>query len=343
MEKQTAKVAAKMSKKQNSVAEMIVKHPAVITLAFFVVMFIYFACASPVNRDGISTFLSPANLINIVEATAGFSIGAFAMTLVLLVGSIDLSTDAVISICCAVFGTCLVTFRIGLLASILITLAAGAVCGLMNALLVVKFHVPAFLATIAIAFAFTGVSYKITNGTSQLLTSPALTKIFGPYGSGGRFLGLPVILIWTVILIVVMYLLISKSKFGRWAQATGGNSQAAYSSGVNVSMVTTVAFLIMGVFSAIVGIMFCARMGAYSSSYGVGYGLKFIICAVLGGTSFEGDGGNIFGTLLGSMVVGVLTNGLGILGVDAYTQQIILGIVIVLSVVFSIYVAKKRK
>lgn len=341
MEKQTAKVAT--LKKQNSIKEIIVKYPIIITLAFFIAMFIYFAVASPVNRDGISTFLSPINLINIAEATAGFSIGAFAMTLILLVGSIDLSTDSIISISCAVFGVCMVKFQLGLLPSILLTLCAGAVCGALNALLVVKFNVPAFLGTIAIAFAFNGVSYKITHGVSELLVNETLVKIFGPYGSGGRFLGIPVMLIWTMILLLGMYLLIKKSKFGRWAQATGGNRQAAYSSGVNVSMVTTVAFLLMGVFCSIVGIIFCARMQAYSSGYGSGYGLKFVICAVLGGTSFEGDGGNVFGTLLGSLVMGVLTNGLGILGVDAYTQQIILGIVIVLSVVFSIYVTKKKR
>lgn len=329
--------------KKTSISKIIVKYPIIITLAFFIAMFIYFAVVSPTNRDGISIFLSPINLINIIEATAGFSIGAFAMTLVLLVGNIDLSTDAIISVSCAVFGTCMTVFKMGLFLSLICTIIAGAVCGLLNALLVVKFKVPAFLGTIAIAFAFTGVSYKITNGTSGLLTNETLVRIWGPYGSGGRFLGIPVILIWTAVLMIGMFILITKSKFGRWAQATGGNRQAAYSSGVNVSMVTTVAFVIMGVFCSIVGIMFCARMGAYSSSYGVGYGLKFIICAVLGGTSFEGDGGNIFGTLLGSLVMGVLTNGLGILGVDTYTQQIILGIVIVLSVVFSIYVAKKRK
>ena len=340
MEKKVAEVAIK---RRRPISDTIVKHPIIITLAFFVAMFIFFICVSPLNREGFNTFLSLTNLINIVEATAGFSIGAFAMTLVLLVGSIDLSAEAVISVCCAVFGTCMVTFQMGLLASVLVTIAAGLVCGGLNALLVVKFKVPAFLATIAIAFAFTGVSYTITQGTSQLIQDPALVQIFGPYGSGGIFLGIPVMLIWTVGLMIGMYFLISRSKFGRWAQATGGNQQAAYSSGVNVKMVTTVAFLIMGVFAALVGIMFCARMGAYSSAYGVDYGLKFIICAVLGGTTFEGGGGNVFGTILGSLVMGVLTNGLGILGVDTYTQQIVLGVVIVLSVVFSIFVSQKRK
>jgi ABC-type xylose transport system permease subunit len=139
-----------------------------------------------------------------------------------------------------------------------------------------------------------------------------------------------------------MYLLISKSKFGRWAQATGGNKQAAYSSGVNTTMVQTTAFILMGLFSSLIALIFCARLSTASPSFGTGYGLKFIIASVLGGTNFTGDGGSVWGALLGSLVMGVLTNGLGIIGINIYIQQVITGIVIVVAVVFSIYIASKK-
>jgi ribose/xylose/arabinose/galactoside ABC-type transport system permease subunit len=161
-------------------------------------------------------------------------------------------------------------------------------------------------------------------------------------GSGGHFLRLPMMLWWTIICLIGMYLLISKSKFGRWAQATGGNIQAAYSSGVNTGMVQTVAFIIMGAICALVSLIFCARLSTSSPSFGAGYGLKFIIAAVLGGTTFTGEGGNVFGALLGSLVMGVLTNGLGIIGINIYIQQMITGLVIVTAVVFSIYISAKK-
>lgn len=331
--------------KRNRVLDLIIKYPILPTLVCFICMVILFIILSPRSRTGEIIFLTPINLVNIVEATAGFSIGAFAMTLVLLVGCTDLSTESIIALCCVTLGQCLGVFKMNFWLSVLITLLVGALCGALNAILVVKFNVPSFLATIAFAFVFTGMAYKICDARTVSLTAPMLpmlVRIFGSMGSGAAFLGIPVLLWWTGLLLVGMYLLISKSKFGRWAQATGGNIQAAFSSGVNIDMVRAVALILMGVFCAIVALIFCARLGSASASYGAGYGLKFIICAVLGGTTFTGDGGNVFGSLLGSLLMGTMTNGLGILGVDTYSQQIIVGIVIVAAVVFSIYVSSKK-
>jgi ribose transport system permease protein len=329
--------------KKFSFVGLIIKYPIIPSFIFFVVLFVFFSLVSPHSRSGNNIFLSSMNLINLLEATAGFSIGGCAMTLVLLVGCTDLSASGVISLTSVVFGTFLQELGFPLFASIAIAVLVGALCGALNAFIMIKFNVPAFLATVAFSFVFEGLSYTLSDAKTELITNPSLIRIFGPYGSGGKFLGLPVLLWWTLFFLVFMYLLISKSKFGRWAQATGGNEQAAYSSGINTKMVRLIAFLIMGMFGAIVGITaFCARLSAYSSSFGLGSGLKFIICAVLGGTNFRGDGGNVFGTLLGSLVMGVLTNGLGLLGVGTYLQQMILGIVIVLAVVFSFYISGKR-
>ena len=330
------------AKRKISVVDLIIKYPMIPSFTFLCLLFLFFSVLSPTTRAGSNIFLSSDNLINILEATAGFSIGAFAMTLVLLVGCTDLSASGVISICTVVFGLSMTQLGLGFLPSLLITLVCGAICGLINVFIIIKFNVPPFLATIAVAFVFEGLSYTLSGAKTILLTSPMLTRVFGPYGTGATFLGLPMLLWWTVFFLIIMYLLLSKSKYGRWAQATGGSEQAAYSSGINTKMVRTVAFVIMGVFGAVVSIIFCARLSAFSPSFGAGYGLKFIICAVLGGTSFKGDGGNVFGTVLGSLVMGVLTNGLGILGVNTYTQQMLLGIVIVMSVVFSFYVSGKK-
>jgi ribose/xylose/arabinose/galactoside ABC-type transport system permease subunit len=331
-----------VSKKENSVLALIIRYPILPTLAFFILMAITFIIISPVGRNGNNIFLSPHNLANIVEATAGFSIGAFTMTLVLLVGCIDLSTGGIIALSSVVLGVCLSVLEINFLVSLLITFSVGVICGIINATLVIKCKVESFLATIAVDFVFTGLAYTISESRSILITTPALVRLFGSIGSGASFFGLPMQLWWTLICLVGMYLLISKSKFGRWAQATGGNKQAAYSSGVNTALVQTAAFILMGVFSSLIGIILCARLSTASPGFGVGYGLKFIIAAVLGGTNFTGDGGSVWGALLGSLVMGVLTNGLGIIGVSIYIQQVVTGIVIVGAVVFSIYISSRK-
>lgn len=329
-------------KTENVVMQTITKYPVLPTLAFFILIVIIFSVLSPENSKGGNIFLSPVNLANIVEATAAFSIGAFATVLVLLTGCIDLSIEPVIALSGIIF---YITSSAGLPFGIcvLISMAMGVVCGLINSLLVVKFNVPPFLATVAVAMVYTGLAYLLSDGRVLQITDPKLTRVFGSLGSGATFLGLPVLLWWTGALMLVMYLVVSRSKFGRWAQATGGNIQAAHSSGVNVNMTRVVGYVIMGVFATIIGLILSARLSSASPAYGTGYSLKLIIAAVLGGTSFTGDGGSMAGALLGSLVMGVLTNGLGILGVSVYVQQVVTGIVIVMAVVFSIYLSQRNK
>ena len=327
--------------KQNIVLRTVIKYPVLPTFVFFVLMVTTFIILSPTNRAGQNIFLSPINLANIAEATAAFSIGAFAMTLVLLVGQLDLSTESVIALSAVTFGLA-IERGLGFGLALLLTFSVGAVCGITNSILVLKFKVPSFLATIAVALVYAGLAFLISSSRTIQVREPLLTRFFGSLGSGASFLGLPVLFIWTVFFLVCMYLLISRSKYGRWAQATGGNTQAAYSSGVNTKAVCATAFILMGLFGSFIAVILTARLSVAAPGFGSGYGLNLIMAAVLGGTSFTGDGGSVFGALLGSLVIGVLQNGLGILGVDFHTQQVITGLVIVVAVVFSIYLSEKK-
>ena len=333
-----------MSIEQNALKRTIIKYPIITTLVLFIAMFIIFIIISPRNFQGGNIFLSSGNMWNIIESTAGYSIGAFAMTLILLVGCIDLSCEGVIALSAVVLGLCLETFKLSFGLSILITLGIGAACGVINSIVVIRFKVPSFLATISVSFIFVGLAYTFSQSKAILIqtNNDKLTSIFGSIGSGASFLGFPVLLWWTLVFLGLYYILISRSKFGRWAQATGGNEYSAFSSGINVNLVRWVPFILMGIAAAFIGIIFCARLGAASPNYGAAYSLKFIIAAILGGTGFSGEGGNVLGTLLGSLVMGVLTNGLSIIGIDIYIQNVITGIVIVFAVVFSIYLQKQR-
>lgn len=326
---------------KQGIMKTIAKYPILPTLAALILMIVVFSVLSPSNKNG-NIFLSYSNIANIIEATAAYSIGAFATVLVLLTGSIDLSIEPVIALGGIVFAVCSSAGQ-PFVVCLLATLASGIICGGVNALLVVKFNVAPFLATVAVAMVYTGFAYLFSDGRVMLISDPMLTRVFGSLGSGASFLGLPVLLWWTMGLMFVMYLLVSRSKFGRWAQATGGNIQAAHSSGVNVNLTRVVAYIIMGVFAAIIGLILSARLSSASATYGSGYSLKVIIAAVLGGTGFAGEGGSMAGALIGSLVMGVMTNGLGIIGVSIYVQQVITGIVIVAAVVFSVYLSRKNK
>jgi len=329
---------------QTYIKRLIVKYPILPTLALFIGMFIIFSVISPRTFSGSNIFLSAGNMWNIFESTAGFSIGAFAMTLILLVGCIDLSCEGVIALSAVTLGLCLETYHLSFGVSILITLGIGAACGVINSIVVIRFKVPSFLATISVSFIFVGLAYTVSQSKAILIqtNNTTLVSIFGSIGSGASFLNAPVLLWWTIVFLALYYILISRSKYGRWAQATGGNEYSAFSSGINVNMVRWIPFVLMGIAAAFIGIIFCARLGAASANYGNTYTLKFIIAAILGGTGFAGEGGNVFGTLLGSLVMGVLTNGLSIMGIDIYFQNVITGIVIVMSVIFSIYLQKQR-
>ena len=326
---------------QSIILRTVIKYPVLPTFVFFLLMMAVFIVLSPTTRDGTNIFLSPLNLSNIIEATATFSIGAFAMTLVLLVGQLDLSGESVIALSAVTFGLLLeqgVPFPL----AILLTLGVGFVCGVINSVLVLNFRVPSFLATIAVALVYSGLAFMISSARTIPVTEPTLVRMFGSLGSGASFLGLPVLLVWTLLFLIGMYLLISRSKFGRWAQATGGNPQAAHSSGVNTKAVCATAFIIMGLVGSFIAIILTARLSVASPNFGTGYPLSLIMAAVLGGTTFTGEGGNVFGVLLGSLVIGVLSNGLGIIGVGFHPQQVITGCVIVAAVVFSIYISNRK-
>ncbi len=318
------------------------KNPLLKTFAALAAIFVLFALFSPVNtKTGENVFLSYANIVNIFEATTAYSLGAFGMTLVLMVGCLDLSAGSNIAMCSAFLGIFLMDFGWPLPVAMIIVIVIAMVASLVNSIAIVKFNVPPFLATVCAGSIFQGVAYLVTEAKTVYIVNDTLPAIFG--STGPLFLGMPTLFWITMLFLVLMQVLMKKTKFGRQAQAVGGSENAAYSSGVNVKKTKILAFMIMGFLCAIIAFVLCGRLQSSSPQWGEGYQLNFVMAAVLGGTSFDGDGGNIIGTYLGALVMGTLTNGLNVLGVEYYTQTIIVAIIIFLVVLGSAYKSRKNK
>lgn len=329
--------ASSLKHKENSL-NIFVKHPQLTTLAVLVVMFVIFAIFSPINKAGQNVFLTWTNLGTVLELSAAFSIGAFAMTMVLLSGGIDLSCGSTIALSGVVTGYFLTNIGANFVVASIMGLAVGVVVGLINAALIIELKLPPFLATIGVANAIQGLAYVVTQGKQIYLKDEVFSNLFG----FGSFLGLPSLVWWTLFFLILTFIIISKMKFGRRLQAVGGNETAAYNSGVNVRKVKYIVYAFMGLVSAFVSLTIAARIKTAMPDQGKDYALNFIVCAVLGGTDFVGNGGNVFGVLIGSLVITVFSNGLNLLGTDTYLKMVLQGVIIIAAIVVSVVISRKR-
>ncbi len=332
-----------MDNKQNKTFQriryMFQRMPQLGALVILIVAFIFFGILSPVNSSGISAFLTFRNIGNLIEATSSISLCAFGMTLILLVGGIDLSVGSVIGVSSMIGCKLMANSEWPILPAVLIVLLVGIAAGALNGALIVRFDIQPFLVTMSTMTMLRGVVYAICRGESYNVPYQAVKDIF----CRGKVFGLPVTLFWTVGAMLIMWIVASKTKFGRNCQGIGGNEMAARNSGINVPLVKIGAYTIAGLLYSVAGMITLARLGSVNAVAGQGAEMNAIASSILGGTSFSGDGGNMIGTLLGSLVMGVLVNGLTILGVDSYYQDIIKGAIIIIAVIGSNYLISGKQ
>lgn len=314
------------------------RNPVLGTLVIFILVIIAFTIFSPI-KNSFPVFISGENIKNILEQTAGISIAAFGMTLVLLVGGIDLSVGSLLALISVVSANLLEKYNFSIVLTVLICLCIGFTVGLLNGLIITRFRVQPFLVTLGTLSIVKGLAYVISQGESVYISN----RMFGQIFVHGSILMIPVSVLWTIIFLFIMFILVSKTKFGRRVQAVGGNELAAITSGVNVKSIKVFSYVICGGVSAFSGMILVSRLGTGMPSVGAGFELNVIAAVVLGGTGFSGEGGNMFGTLLGSLVIGTIMNGLTILGVSSYIQDVIKGAVIILTIVSSSILIARRE
>jgi ribose transport system permease protein len=266
------------------------------------------------------------NLLNIARSISVNAILAAGLTFVILTGGIDLSVGSIV----AVAGVVAVVLAITGLPAPLAVLAGmivGAACGLVNGALTAYLALAPFIVTLGTMTFLRGLAYTITAG--QPIVSSGLN--FKDIGNG-YLAGIPAPVIVMAVVYVVAWFLLERTRYGRHVYAVGGNAQAARLAGVRVDRITTSVYVIAGACAGLAGVIFAARVISAQPTAGTGYELDAIAAVVLGGTSLAGGRGRITGTLVGSIILGILSTGLILLNVPFFTQLLIKGVVIILAV-----------
>jgi len=274
-------------------------------------------------------FLTPSNFINIFRQTAIVSIIGFAMTFVLTSGEIDLSIWAVMAVSSLVASLALKNHHHWIIASVA-GLVVGAVFGVFNGLLVTRAKIPSFLVTLGSMGIARGVALTVTGTLTIVFLNDTFAEVWG----AGAIGPIPTMVVWTAVVFVITYFLYSHTIFGRYVQATGGNLMAARFSGVDTNRIKLTTLTMTGLAAGLGGLLMTARL--YSGRPYIGQGLEMDVIAavILGGTSLFGGRGTIIGTLVGALIIGVINNGLVLIGVGTNVQMIVKGAIIIAAVFF---------
>ncbi len=281
-------------------------------------------------------FLSVNNIINVIRQVSINGILAAGMTMVIISGGIDLSVGSVAAICGAIVaGTQL---KLGLAPAMLLSVATGALLGLINGLVITKGKVAPFVATLGMTTVARGLTLIYTGGRPIY----NLTDAFRVLGAG--YVGpIPVPVLILALVIAVVHFVMSSTVFGREVYALGGNEEAARYSGINVERRRMLVYISMGLLSAVTGIVLTSRLGSADPTAGVGFETDAIAAVVIGGTSMSGGEGSVIGSLIGALIIGVMNNGLNLLNVSPYYQQIFKGLIVVLAVLMDSASRRKRQ
>lgn len=290
---------------------------ALLVMCVFLVVF-------PTTR---ATFLTPKNVFNILRQNASNLFLATGMTMVIILGGIELSVGSVIALSGVVAAGCVINFGLPEIVGFLAAIGVGALVGMFNGFVICKTDIPPFIVTLA--------SMNITKGIALVLTggSPirCMTDAFKFPGAG--YVGpVPTPVILMIIVFIIAAFMINRTQLGRHIYAVGGNAQAAKFSGINVQKVKFIVYTYTGIMSGIAGVVVASRLYSGQPTAGDGAEMDAIAAVVVGGTSMSGGSGRLGGTLIGVLIIGVLNNGLNLLGVDSNWQYIVKGLVILLAV-----------
>lgn len=303
-------------------------------MVFVVLCFIVFILGDILkinNVTGTWIFFSQGNIVNVVNQVAMNAIIAFGMTLIIIILGIDLSAGSMVALIGVSFVGLYMNLKVSFVVALLITLAIGLLMGLMNGVIVAKIKIPAFIVTLGTMTLFRGISLVLVNGKPIFCDNPALIYI------GNGFVGpLPFTVIILIVMFAFFYYLLAKTKFGRYVYAIGGNEETAVLSGINVARVKIWVYVLGGFSCVVSGLILASRLGSGQPSIGEGYEMDAITAAIIGGASLSGGAGTITGTLAGALIIGVINNGMNILGISPYLQLVVKGAVILGSVILDI-------
>lgn len=274
------------------------------------------------------SFIDPSNLRNLARQISINALIAFGMTFVILTGGIDLSVGSILALSSALMASMIAKGTNPEMASVF-SAFIGILLGAVNGIIISYGKVAPFIATLATMTIYRGATLVYTNGNPiSGLTDDLLFTGFGQ----GFVLGIPVPAIVMLIAFFILYFVLKKTPLGRQTYAVGGNEKVSYISGIKIDRIKIFAYALTGCLCAVAGAILTARLNSSQPTAGMGYELDAIAAVVLGGTSLAGGKGRISGTLIGALIIGTLNNGLNILNVSSFYQQVVKGIVILLAV-----------
>lgn len=305
-------------------------------MGIFLLMCIAFAIASP-------TFLTMSNIIGVFRQISTNGILAIGMTLVIITGGIDLSIGPLAAIAGVVSAMILEKYPDLLLPALLSGIIAAAVMSMWTGFLVAKMRIAPFIASLSTMSIAKGIALLIADGVPHTISNAAYIKIgngylWDPNKTGGLSIPTPVLVIFIVA--VVIWIVLNKTKYGRHIYAVGGNENAAIASGINAARVKFCTYVLNGLLCGIAGIVLAGRITSGQPTAAAGYEMDAITAVIVGGTSMTGGVGKIGGTIIGALIIGVLNNGLILMGVSSYYQQIIKGIIIAVAVLLDMKTKK---
>lgn len=281
-------------------------------------------------------FLSADNQLGILRDAANVGIPALGVTLVIIAGEIDISIGPAVAFASVVFAKAATAWHLGVAGALVVTLLAGAVWGAAAGFLRARFAVPSFIATLGLWSALGGLALYLTNALPVALPPSAFVDRLG-----GKIAGIPTPAIVLIVLFFVFWYVARRTPYGRSVYATGGNAAAAELAGIPIRRIRVLLFATTGVLAALTGILLAARLG--SGNGGAASGLEFDVIAavVIGGTALAGGRGSLIGSMLGVIFITVIANGLVLLGVNSFLQNVVRGVIIVAAVLVNVVISRR--
>lgn len=284
------------------------------------------------------TFLQAQNLINVVRQMSVIAMLAIGLTVVIISTGIDLSVGSIVALAAVVASSLAQApgatnqmypgLNLPVVVAIAAGLGVGAAAGFTNGFLIAKFHIAPFIATLGMMTAARGLALIYSDGRPISKLDPSFNFL-----GQGEILGVPVPIVLLAVVAVGAHLMLNNTRFGRHVYALGGNEQAARVSGINLSRVKIGIYTFSGLLAGLGGMVLAGRIGSGNPQLGTGAELDAITSAVIGGTSFSGGIGTIWGTIVGALIIGSLNTGLDLLNVSPFMQQVVKGVIIVLAII----------
>jgi ribose transport system permease protein len=296
-------------------------------IVYFGLVLVFAFFAITVGSDG---FLNGDNLLNVVRQTTVVSVMAVGLAFTLSAGEIDLSIGSIVALAALV--TAVLLRDVNMPVAVLGGLAVGLVAGLVNGLATVKLKVPSFLVTLGTMSLLSGLARRITN----LQAVPVQNEVYNFVFGSGSIGPVPILLVWTLVTLAVGHAVYNNTVFGRHIQATGGNRAAAGAVGIKTDRLRVASLVISAMTAALAGMLYTGRLNGARYTLGDADLLTVIAAVVIGGTSLLGGKGSVVGAVMGSLLMGIVNNGLVLMGLDVSQQMMVRGVLIVAAVALSL-------